>query len=248
MAETIQQRLIEWSVNELWHNFHCPFQQNQYYIPYPHMIRKCYALSMNERGVLLDILSHLGQNEEAFPSQETIASNLGISESTVKSAVTTLEQKGFIKTVRRRGHVNRYRVNNLENNPYIAYSEAAHYFLRYYQPKYVKKSLIQSVIADVIHSEKYALHARRLREVYRSTVASDVPYPDLAYDIVSELLLDIRMKLWEEKGIQVSLPIYSDFWQYAGLYLKSIGFEDGDECDWDEYLNTGDEEDPTQGQ
>ncbi|WP_367303825.1 helix-turn-helix domain-containing protein [Paenibacillus dendritiformis] len=58
---------------------------------------------MNERGVLLDILSHLGENEEAFPSQETIACNLGISESTVKSAITSLEEKRFIKTVRRRG-------------------------------------------------------------------------------------------------------------------------------------------------
>jgi biotin operon repressor len=203
---------------------------------------------MNERGVLVDILSHLGENEEAFPSQETIASNLGISESTVKSAVTTLEKKGFIKTVRRRGHVNCYRVNDLESNPYIAFSEAAHYFLRYYQPKYVKKSLIQSVIADVIHSEKYALHARGLREAYRSTDESDVSYPDLVYDMVSELLVDIRMKLWEEKGVEVSLPIYSDFWKYADLYLKSIGFEDGDECDWDEYLNTVDEEDLTQGQ
>ncbi|MET3208167.1 UNVERIFIED_CONTAM: biotin operon repressor [Paenibacillus sp. PvR008] len=247
MPENIQKRLIEWSVHEDY-DFRCPFQPNRYYIPYPHMIRKCYALSMNERGVLLDILSYLGENEEAFPSQETIASNLGISESTVKSAVTTLENKGFIKTVRRRGHVNRYRIYDLESNPYIAYSEAAHYFLRYYQPKYVKKSLVQSVIAEVIHSERYALYAKRLRETYRSTNTTDVSYPDLVLDIVSELLVDIRMKLWEEKGTKVSLPIYSDFWHYADLYLKSIGFEDGDECDWDKYLNTEDEEDPTQGQ
>ncbi|WP_127531738.1 helix-turn-helix domain-containing protein [Paenibacillus kobensis] len=198
MPESIQQRLIKWAAHEDY-DFRCPFQPNRYYIPYPHMIRKCYALSMNERGVLLDILSHLGENEEAFPSQETIASNLGISESTVKSAVTSLEEKGFIKTVRRRGRVNRYRIHDLESNAYIAYSEAAHYFLRYYQPKYVKKSLIQSVTADVIHSEKYALHARDLREAYRSPHASDVPYPDLVYDIVSELLVEIRMKLWGGK-------------------------------------------------
>lgn len=247
MSESIQQRLIEWSVYGEY-DFRCPFRQNRYYIPYPNMIRQCYGLSMNERGVLLDILCHLGENEEAFPSQERIASNLGISESTVKSAVTTLEEKGFIKTVRRRGHVNRYRIDYLESNPYIGFSEAAHYFLRHYQPKYIKKTLIQSVISDVIHSDKYALHARRLREAYRSTDTSDVPYPDLVYDTMVELLGDIRMKLWEEKGVQVSLPIYSDFWHYADLYLKSIGFEDGDECDWDKHLNTKDEESPAQRQ
>ncbi|WP_412102307.1 helix-turn-helix domain-containing protein [Paenibacillus alvei] len=70
-----------------------------YYIPHPHMIRKCYGLSINERNVLLDILCHLGENEVAFPSLETIACNLGISESTVKSAITSLEEKRFIKTV-----------------------------------------------------------------------------------------------------------------------------------------------------
>jgi len=130
--------------------------------------------------------------------------------------------------------------------PSLPISEAANYFLRYYQPKYVKKSLIQSVTADVIHSEKYAVHARELREAYRSPHVSDVPHPDLVYDIVSELLVEIRIRLWEEKGVEVSLPIYSDFCKYLELYLKSIGFEDGDECDWDEYLNAEDEEDPTQ--
>ncbi|GGA17518.1 hypothetical protein GCM10008018_72160 [Paenibacillus marchantiophytorum] len=72
MTKNIQERLIKLSLDENWHSFHCTFQQNKYYIPYPHMIRKCYGLSMNERGVLLDILSHLGENNEAFPSQETI--------------------------------------------------------------------------------------------------------------------------------------------------------------------------------
>ncbi|WP_396135474.1 helix-turn-helix domain-containing protein [Bacillus sp. 3255] len=52
---------------------------------------------MNERGVLLDILSHIGENVEAFPSQETIACNLGISESTVKLAITSLEEKNSSK-------------------------------------------------------------------------------------------------------------------------------------------------------
>ncbi|MFA8307224.1 MULTISPECIES: helix-turn-helix domain-containing protein [Paenibacillus] len=42
---------------------------------------------------------YLGKNEEAFSSLETIACNLGISESTVKSAITSLEEKRFIKTV-----------------------------------------------------------------------------------------------------------------------------------------------------
>ncbi|QLG39185.1 hypothetical protein MKY42_23790 [Paenibacillus sp. FSL W7-1088] len=76
MPESIQERLIEWAVDMEWHNFNVQFQRNQYYIPYPHMLRKCYGLSMNDRGVLFDIMSHLGENDEAFPSTETIFCNL----------------------------------------------------------------------------------------------------------------------------------------------------------------------------
>lgn len=48
---------------------------------------------MNERDVWLDIISHLGENDEAFPSQETIACNLGLSEFTVKSAINVFVKK-----------------------------------------------------------------------------------------------------------------------------------------------------------
>lgn len=77
---------------------------------------------------------------------------------------------------------------------------------------------------------------------------SKQPYPDIAYETALELLDEIRQRLWEDKGIKVSLPIYSDFLHYANLYFESIGFEDGDECDWDEYLDSEDEDDPTHGQ
>ncbi|RPE06741.1 helix-turn-helix domain-containing protein [Paenibacillus polymyxa] len=242
MAQNIQERLIKLSLDENWHCFHSTFQQNKYYIPYPHMIRKCYGMSMNERGVLLDILSHLGENEEAFPSQETIACNLGISESTVKSAITSLEEKKFIKTVRRRGQVNRYRIDQLEANPYLVLSENVHFFLRLYQPRYIKKTLIQSVIANIINGDSYKSYANRLYEAYHSKQ----PYLDIAYETVMELLDEIRERLWLDKGIKTSLPIYSDFQYYANLYSESIGFEDGDECDWDEHLK--DEGDQSQGQ
>jgi DNA-binding IclR family transcriptional regulator len=62
---------------------------------------------------LLDIIGQLGENDEAFPSQE-IACNLGLSESTVKSAINVLVKKKFIKTARRRGHVNRYGLTHLK--------------------------------------------------------------------------------------------------------------------------------------
>jgi DNA-binding transcriptional regulator YhcF (GntR family) len=243
-SESIQERLIKFSLNEEWHNFHCPFQQNKYYIPYPNMIRKCYGLSMNERGVLLDILSHLGKNEEAFPSQETIACNLGISESTVKSAITSLEQKGFIKTIRRRGHVNHYRIDQLESNPYITLSETIHYFLRWYQPRFVKKSIIQSVISSVINGDSYASYANKIAKAYKSKHES---YPDIMYDTVIALIEEIRLRLKGEKDIEVSLPNYINYGYYANLYLDSIGFEDGDEAECDD-LNCEDKDDLVQGQ
>ncbi|WP_430112972.1 helix-turn-helix domain-containing protein [Paenibacillus sp. B1-33] len=245
MTKSIQERLIELSLNEEWHNFFCPFQQNMYYIPYPHMIRKCYGLSINERNVLLDILCHLGENEVAFPPLETIACNLGISESTVKSAITSLEEKGFIKTVRKRGHVNRYRIDQLESNPYIALSETVHYFLKNYQPKSVNKSLVRSVISTIINGDSYDAYANRIRKAYTST---DEFFPDVLYDTLSALMMEIRGKLKDEKDTEVSLPIYSDYCHYFNLYLESIGFDDGDEYDWEEFLNTENEEDSTQDQ
>lgn len=163
MAKNIQERLIKLSLDENWHCFHSTFQQNKYYIPYPHMIRKCYVMSMNERGVLLDIL-------------ESIACNLGISESTVKSAITSLEEKKFIKTVRRRGQVNRYRIDQLEANPYLVLSENVHFFLKLYHPRYIKKTLIQSVIATIINGDSYKSYANRLYEAYHSKQ----PYLDVS--------------------------------------------------------------------
>ncbi|MNZ90436.1 hypothetical protein D3C78_1093990 [compost metagenome] len=241
MPKSIQERLIKWAVDMEWHNFHGHFQRNQYYIPYPHMLRKCYGLSMNERSVLLDIISHLGENDEAFPSQETIACNLGLSESTVKSAINALVKKRFIKTVRRRGHVNRYRIDALEDNPYVGMSETIHYFLRLYQPKYIKRSAIQSVISAVVNSDSYAKYANKLYEVYRSPY-TDQSYPDLVLDTQLELMMEIRNKLRDEKGLLVSVPIFADFQKHFNLYLERIGFDDGDECDWDNYLASEEEQ------
>lgn len=241
MPESIQERLIEWAVDMEWHNFNSQFQRNHYYIPYPHMLRKCYGLSMNERGVLLDIISHLGENDEAFPSQETIACNLGLSESTVKSAINVLVKKKFIKTARRRGHVNRYRIDALENNPYIGLSETIHYFLKLYQPKYIKRSAIQSVISSVVNSELYASYANKLYSAYRSK-SSGKSYPNLVLDTQLELMMEIRNKLWDEKGLQVSVPIFADFQKHFNLYLERIGFEDGDESEWDNYLPSEEEQ------
>lgn len=247
MSESIQTRLIEFAINENWGDILCPvFHQNMYYIPYPNMIRKCYGLSMNERGVLLDILSHLGENEEAFPSQETIACNLGISESTVKSAITALEKKMFIKTIRRRGRVNRYRIDLLESNPYFALSETIHFFLRLYQPKYFKKTVIQSVITSIVNGTSYAKYAQRIYEAYHlpNPAASDSL---IVHDILMELIEEIRLSLLDKKNMEVSLPIYLNFQKYLDLYHQSIGFDDGAKCNREDILDS-EEEDPSHRQ
>jgi hypothetical protein len=122
---------------------------------------------------------------------------VGISESTVKLAITSLEEKRFIKTVRRRGQVNRYRIDQLEGNPYLVLSENVHFFLKLYQPKYIKKTLIQSVIATVINGDSYTSYANKLYEAYHS----NQPYPDIAYETILEMLDEIRQKLgWRDCG------------------------------------------------
>ncbi|KLH96647.1 hypothetical protein AA984_24395 [Brevibacillus formosus] len=62
---------------------------------------------------------------------------------------------------------------------YIDYTirEKVHFFLRLYQPRYIKKALIQSVIATIINGDSYKLYANRLYEAYHSKQ----PYLDIAY-------------------------------------------------------------------
>jgi len=160
----------------------------------------------------------LGENKDAFPYQETIACNLGIGEYTVKSAITSLEDKSSSK---HKGQVNRYSIDQLEANPYLVLSENVHFFLRLYQPRYIKKTLIQPVIETIINGDSYKSYINRLYEAYHSKQSN----LDIAYETILELLDEIRQRLWEDKGIKTSLPIYSDFQYYTNLYCESIGFE-----------------------
>ncbi|MDR6882438.1 hypothetical protein J2X61_004219 [Bacillus sp. 3255] len=79
-------------------------------------------------------------------------------------------------------------------------SENVHYFMRYYQPRYIKKTLIQSVIMTIINGDSFKSYANKLYEACHSKQ----PYRDIAFETILELLDEIRVKLWEDKGVKTS--------------------------------------------
>lgn len=51
---------------------------------------------------------HVNENGECFPSRETLASEIGVSESSVRDYLKQLEDQGFIRRIRNGPHVNDY--------------------------------------------------------------------------------------------------------------------------------------------
>lgn len=77
----------------------------------PHTFLCNNPLPARERLLYLMLLSHQGQNAEAWPSQETLATQCGCSIRTIKKMVDRLVKDGYLK-VRRLGRrkANRYTV------------------------------------------------------------------------------------------------------------------------------------------
>lgn len=80
-----------------------PSQLRRGYGPIYRYLSRCgNDLSAPAKSVLFSLLERLGENASAWPSQQTIASDTGFSERSVRSALGELGERGFVES-RRRG-------------------------------------------------------------------------------------------------------------------------------------------------
>jgi Helix-turn-helix domain len=99
----------------------------------PQKIIRCFRMRELEKIVLLELFSYIGRSGYAFPSHNYLALKLGKkSTSSVKSALKSLREKGFIDWSHGGGDfgTNHYYITDLTKSPYIILSEATHYFIK----------------------------------------------------------------------------------------------------------------------
>ena len=71
---------------------------NHDYVIAPQKILRCFRLNEIEKLVLFELLSYMGEKDYAFPSHKRLAFKLGKkSVSSIKKALNSLKDKGFIK-------------------------------------------------------------------------------------------------------------------------------------------------------
>ncbi|MFJ9501563.1 helix-turn-helix domain-containing protein [Brevibacillus centrosporus] len=113
---------------------------NDGYTIAPQKILRCFRLTNQEKVVLLELYSLMGNAQGyAFPSHNYLALHLGKkSFNSVKGALGSLKQKGFIYWKTGGGDLgtNHYYPQDLYSNPYLILSEATYYFISKVLDKY----------------------------------------------------------------------------------------------------------------
>lgn len=103
---------------------------NKGYVIAPQKVLRCFRLSDLESKLLLELMSLMGERNYAFPGHKYLTFQLGKKSTTsIKKALKTLQEKGFIYWEKRGGDLgtNHYWVENLHYNPYIIMSETTSY-------------------------------------------------------------------------------------------------------------------------
>lgn len=92
----------------------------------PHVIRRCFFLTVTEQAVLWEILAWMN-NEGGYCrlSQKTIAFYTRLSDRTVRKVIKSLVDKGFISK-KLSNSTDVYKINKLNQNPYVLVSEFIH--------------------------------------------------------------------------------------------------------------------------
>ena len=87
------------------------------WIPAPAKLILNKELSGNDKTLYLYLLWRQGRNKTAWPSQETMATDMAVSLCTVQRAIKNLEGKNLIEVKKTdtagRGHYHHYKVKNL---------------------------------------------------------------------------------------------------------------------------------------
>lgn len=98
---------------------------NNLYVPVPQKIHRCLNLHHIAKMVLIDIISYMGDNNNAYPPIADIALNCGVTHPTVEKYIKELENKNFIRVSRGRNN-SYYLVKNVWMSGYIVMSEILH--------------------------------------------------------------------------------------------------------------------------
>lgn len=142
---------------------------NTYYVPLPHKLYRCLGLTIYEKMILTELIAYMGKNSNCFPTQETIALNIGASSKTVSDYIWRLRDKDFI-WVDYSNHNNVYYLAaNLHDNPYVVLSELTHEFIREKRNfGMVNEKALLSSVKQFVDDGEYAEYTKEIQQVYMS--------------------------------------------------------------------------------
>lgn len=130
-----------------------PVLKHRGYSMAPQKILRCARLSDLEKLLLIDLFSYMGERGYAYPSHNYLSLMLGKkSRSSVKKALNSLQEKGFIYWEKGGGDfgTNSYMVADLYHNPYIIMSEANHFFTDLLLSKYRNKIPYEKLFGAIL--------------------------------------------------------------------------------------------------
>ncbi|MDF9843807.1 MULTISPECIES: helix-turn-helix domain-containing protein [unclassified Paenibacillus] len=146
---------------------------NKFYVQLPHKLYRCLGLTIYEKMILTELVAYMGANSRCFPTQETIALNIGASSKTVSDHLWSLSEKDFI-WVDYRNHNNLYFLAaNLQDNPYVVLSELTHQFIREKRNfEKLNEKLLLASVKKFIDGGKYAEYATEIQRTYMNSAES----------------------------------------------------------------------------
>jgi hypothetical protein len=137
------------------------------YTVVPHKIHRCFGLSQYERLIMIDLLAYMGDKSKCFPTQETIARNIGCSSKSVERHLKSLAQKHLILISGTNRNNEYYLPNDLHEHPYLLLSEKTHEFIASVRQS-VNERELTNWVEQIVKSEKYKEFITKLEKVFRS--------------------------------------------------------------------------------
>lgn len=133
----------------------------------PHKIHRCFGLSHYERLIMIDLLAYMGDDSKCYPTQETIARNVGCSSKSVERHLKSLAQKNLILIRGTKKNNVYYLPNYLHEHPFLILSEKTHEFIASVRQSVNERELTNRV-DEIVKSEKYTEFITKLEKVFSS--------------------------------------------------------------------------------
>lgn len=104
-------------------------QHHKGFTTVPQKIHRCFGLTPYQRLIMIDLFGYMGDKHFCYPSQETIARNIGCSSKTIGRHLESLVEMGMILINESQRHHTYYLPDDLHKNPYVLLSEKTHEFI-----------------------------------------------------------------------------------------------------------------------